>query len=238
MKSQTHDKQGHRLMTLEIEQMLSLQEKINTKVHTNWREQRFPWYRAIWTESAELLDQFGWKWWKHQEIDWNQVQLELIDIWHFGLSDMLQSLPTQASSADQNSRFTQLSHSIAESYLDMPVPSDSTAEQFRTAIEHFASITITTQHFAPLPFYRLMHLANLPMQVLFIQYVGKNALNHFRQVNGYKTGEYQKFWQGKEDNEHLSDVINELTERGATIANLYDTVYESLDKRYQNPETA
>ena len=41
------------------------------------------------TVTVELLDHFGWKWWKLQPGDLDQVRLELVDIWHFGLSDLL-----------------------------------------------------------------------------------------------------------------------------------------------------
>lgn len=34
----------------------------------------------FWTECAELMDHIGWKWWKKQEIDIEQAQIELIDI--------------------------------------------------------------------------------------------------------------------------------------------------------------
>ena len=69
--------------------MLNLQDSMNTRVHPEWRTQGYEWYRAIWVECAELMDHYGWKWWKKQQPDWEQVKLELIDIWHFGLSDLL-----------------------------------------------------------------------------------------------------------------------------------------------------
>jgi len=78
-------------MKQQIALMLTLQDEMNTKVNSDWREQGFEWYRAIWVECAEMLDHYGWKWWKAQAPDMPQVELELIDIWHFGLSDLLQS---------------------------------------------------------------------------------------------------------------------------------------------------
>ena len=72
-----------------IKEMLDLQNKINEKVHPHWREQNFEWYRAIWVECAELLDHYGWKWWKKQSPNQAQIELELVDIWHFGLSILL-----------------------------------------------------------------------------------------------------------------------------------------------------
>ncbi|MCU7958424.1 MAG: dUTP diphosphatase, partial [gamma proteobacterium symbiont of Bathyaustriella thionipta] len=49
--------------------MLSLQDSMNTRVDENWRQAGFAWYRAIWVECGELMDHYGWKWWKHQQPD-------------------------------------------------------------------------------------------------------------------------------------------------------------------------
>ena len=76
-------------MKQQILTMLELQNAMNSKVNENWVEQDFAWYRAIWVECAELLDHYGWKWWKKQTPDADQVKLELVDIWHFGLSILL-----------------------------------------------------------------------------------------------------------------------------------------------------
>ena len=76
-------------MKQQISTMLDLQDSMNSKVKDDWREQNFEWYRAIWIECAELLDHHGWKWWKKQQPDVNQIALELVDIWHFGLSLLL-----------------------------------------------------------------------------------------------------------------------------------------------------
>ena len=73
-------------LTVQISAMLDMQNAMNSKVHPQWFEQNFEFYRAIWVECAEMLDHYGWKWWKHQQPDIAQVQLELVDIFHFGLS--------------------------------------------------------------------------------------------------------------------------------------------------------
>jgi hypothetical protein len=36
------------------------------------------------------------------------------------------------------------------------------------------------------------------------------VLNFFRQDNGYKEGTYRKEWNGREDNEYLVEIINDL----------------------------
>ena len=57
------------------------------------------------------------------------------------------------------------------------------------------------------------HLYNKTAEDLFYYYMGKQALTQFRQANGYKTGDYIKNWAGKEDNEHLTEML----EKGVSI---------------------
>lgn len=46
---------------------------------------------------------------------------------------------------------------------------------------------------------------------LYFQYVGKAALNRFRWNNGYADGTYVKIWDGREDNEWLTEILNQNT---------------------------
>ena len=57
------------------------------RVVADWLTRNREWYRAVWIECAELMDHYGgWKWWKASRCDVEQVMLEIVDIWHFGLS--------------------------------------------------------------------------------------------------------------------------------------------------------
>jgi hypothetical protein len=69
--------------------MLDLQNDVNRIVNPEWREAGYRWYRAAWTEAAEGLDYTQWEWWKTKKTDNSQLKLELTDVWHFGLSDLL-----------------------------------------------------------------------------------------------------------------------------------------------------
>lgn len=51
-------------------------------------------------------------------------------------------------------------------------------------------------------------------------------LNKFRQDNGYQNGTYVKIWNGKEDNEVLSQILN------SGIINM-DEIYKKLDENYK-----
>ena len=77
------------LLTEQASTMLSLQTSMNIKVDPNWVEARYPYLRAVVIEAAEAIEHHGWKWWKKQEKDLPQLQMELIDIWHFILSEIL-----------------------------------------------------------------------------------------------------------------------------------------------------
>ena len=201
-------------MKQQLTTMLHMQDAMNSKVHADWRAQEFEWYRAIWVECAELLDHYGWKWWKKQSPDMDQVILELIDIWHFGLSILL------SQSDDLNAICDDIEASFSTSV---------TAEDFRRDIESFAERTLHTQRFDISGFVCLMKGANLSFESLYEQYVGKNVLNFFRQDHGYKDGTYIKVWHGKEDNEHLVEVLNELD---SSSVGFKDQVYDALAVRY------
>ncbi len=57
----------------------------------------------------------------------------------------------------------------------------------------------------------------------------------FRQDNGYKDGSYIKQWQGREDNEHLVEILAELDSQQPTYS---DEVYQSLQQRYSAAKNA
>ena len=78
-------------------------------------------------------------------------------------------------------------------------------------------------------FMEIVEQCDMHADELYRQYVGKNVLNFFRQDNGYKEGTYKKEWQGREDNEHLVEVMNDLNLSDASFS---DNVYKGLQARY------
>lgn len=194
--------------------MLDLQDKMNCKVHPHWQEQGFEWYRAVWTECAELMDHFGWKWWKKQTPDTHQIHLEIVDIWHFGMSILLTSgKPHEELAAELEAQWSS---------------ADSTGD-FLQAVEALANDTLTSKGFSIPLFCQLMELSQFNFVQLYQQYIGKNVLNFFRQDHGYKEGSYHKLWHGKEDNEHLAEILNTL---GMECDDLQAAVYTELEARY------
>ena len=195
--------------------MLDLQDKMNTKVHPNWREQGYEWYRAAWIECAELMDHAGYKWWKHAEPDIEQIQLEVVDIWHFGMSALLVDSDDTGTLADEIAR-------------DLSATSNSSLSLLE-ASEALASACMTSGSFSTAAFLDLMCASGLSFDHLYRMYVGKNVLNFFRQDHGYKDGSYVKVWNGREDNEHLSDILSQLDADDDRFA---ETLYRGLEAAY------
>ena len=201
--------------TQQIKIMLDLQNSMNTKVNENWQQQGFEWYRAIWVECAELMDHYGWKWWKKQSPDTEQVALELIDIWHFGLSILLQT------GAKPELLCAQIEDQLV-------IATDE--KDFRLDLEKFVAATLADQQFHIALFGRLMAGIDMSFEQLYRGYVGKNVLNFFRQDHGYKDGSYRKHWHdGREDNEHLVEAVLSLD---ASKADFKDELYSALKARY------
>jgi dimeric dUTPase (all-alpha-NTP-PPase superfamily) len=196
--------------------MLTMQSSMNTRVHQDWAGQNFEWYRAIWIECGELVEHYGYKWWKKQQPDLPQVQLEVIDIWHFGLSALFQDGKSIETLAVEIERAV-----IDYKPIGMGV---------REATEALALDSLSTHGFSPTKFWELMTASGLDFESLYSAYVGKNVLNFFRQDHGYKDGSYIKNWAGREDNEHLVEVVAALDRDAADFA---DEVYKALKTRYQ-----
>ena len=74
-------------------------------------------------------------------------------------------------------------------------------------------------------------MRTLPMDLkeLFALYVGKNVLNRFRQDHGYKEGSYRKLWAGREDNEHLIEILESIS---VEPEEMFDMLYQQLEQRY------
>ena len=205
--------------TTMLDAMAKMQEAHNQQVHPQWREQGYEFYRAIWVECAELLDHFGWKWWKHQDGDLNQVKLELVDIWHFGLSDLLCR--------------DALAPNLVE-VLDVQPAAATGGEALRQAVEALAEVCLSARTFPTDRFAGVMAALPLSFDELFRLYVGKNVLNRFRQDHGYKTGTYRKLWRDREDNEHLMELLKDLNAPETAAADLY----ARLQARYREAISA
>jgi dimeric dUTPase (all-alpha-NTP-PPase superfamily) len=186
-------------MKKQIIEMLTLQSRMNEKVNPDWMIAGYPWHIAIWIECAELMDHYGWKWWKRQEPDIEQVKLELVDIWHFGLSQII------------SSEFIVTAETLLEDFELAIKEVNLDPEPFLSYIEYIAHDALNDHSFDRCSFFRAMLSIGMTLEELYKLYIGKNVLNFFRQDSGYKDGTYVKVWDGKEDNVHLMELLKTMS---------------------------
>ena len=143
-----------------------------------------------------------------------QVKLEVVDIVHFALSIRL----------EHNLPLDQTAEVIVKDF-----DNSMQAEDIRKTIECLALVTLTDQgaHFAFIA--GIMKYLDMSFDELYEIYVGKNVLNMFRQDNGYKEGTYNKVWNGREDNEYLADIMEQLN---GDSQSFQDDIYSALTQNY------
>lgn len=59
--------------------MLDMQNSMNIKINPEWIDAGYPFLRAVVVEGVEAIEHFGWKWWKAQTQDLEQLRMELVD---------------------------------------------------------------------------------------------------------------------------------------------------------------
>lgn len=194
------------LTNTQLDTMLSLQNEMNSTVNPDWLAAGYPFLRAVVVEGAEAIEHHGWKWWKKQEMDLPQVQLELVDIFHFVLSHfIIQEKGELAKARDHILALSQQADSFQLDGDKYEIGSLTLLEKLEMTVALAALKRVSIGLFAA-----MLEDCEMDWQELFKQYVGKNTLNLFRQEKGYKEGTYIKEWHGREDNEVLVDLMNKL----------------------------
>ncbi|GAA6184669.1 MULTISPECIES: dUTP diphosphatase [Alteromonadaceae] len=216
------------LSSTQLNTMLNLQAKMNQKVNAQWLTAGYQYLRAAMIEAVEGIEHHGWKWWKAQQKDLPQLQMELVDIWHFALSAIIIDFDGNIESSAETIA-SELNSGVQSVTFDGKEYAFNDQDILEN-LELMAGLCAAKRFSVPL-FIKIVEQAEMDSDELYRQYVGKNVLNFFRQDNGYKDGSYLKVWLGREDNEHLVEVLNELD---ITLHNYSDCVYQGLQKRYPN----
>lgn len=216
----------------QLRTMLEMQASMNARINPKWLEAGYPFLLAAVIEGAEAIEHRGWKWWKKQHANVEQLQMELVDIWHFALS---------AEIARNGGSIDQAADLMFGEYL---VSSDGIADQIMfdgvsyvldkidslRRLELMIGLAVS-RRFSIALFGAVLADWNMSWEELYRQYVGKNTLNFFRQDHGYKEGTYEKTWNGREDNEHLVEVMNAEDD---SAPDFRTRIYNALSSRYES----
>lgn len=188
-----------------LEYMCKIQNELNCQINPDWINAGYPWYRAAYMEAAELIDHLNWKWWKgEKEINTNQVKLELIDIFHFALSEHLNRVFAEV-------KFGCSFLDLQEGFLmdfEQGLLFERRESTLLDRVEYFLSNVLCQKSTMPKMVGWICNPLSMTFDDVFKLYIGKNVLNKFRQDNGYKEGTYRKVWRGREDNEYMMDYLD------------------------------
>ena len=231
----------------QIETMLTMQSEMNTLIGPNWREEKHQYLRAAMIETVEAIEHHGWKWWKKQEKDLPQLKMELVDIWHFALSDYLVSWNSTCHQAAiivkcELDEFEDKIYFCPDISASHDIEPDYRISECETTLDKFDLFIAccALKAFNMSLFLSIMGDVEMTQQDLFNMYIAKNVLNEFRQKNGYKEGFYVKNWNGREDNLHLEEFMDGVDSSEPNCADLlrgmlqerYKTVVKNIDECY------
>ncbi len=204
-------------------EMLQLQDKLNKKINENWKEIRTKedFARATWIECAELVDSLPWKWWKKQEADIENVQIEVVDIWHFVLSylmlehktleEIIASKSVQNFKKGINEDFTNIE--VDGAYINHYLGETDKYKKIIFLAERVAESFLKQNLDEGMFFFGLLVRNSISFDSMYLLYVGKNILNHIRQEKGYRSGGYKKEINGMEDNRYLFNIVKSIKTR-------------------------
>ena len=202
--------------------IVELQHEFNKKISVDDLDKNFNWNSAIIAESGELLDSLGFKWWKHQEPDIENVKVEAIDLLHFVISEYIQIY----------SQFYSIGKSIDEtvedfeSYFTEKSLYDDFSQKNIDKLIDYLNYDQYGRFFIMKQIFKFLDMSN---EEVYISYITKNCLNKFRQDNGYKKGTYDKYWNEKEDNVVALEVAKGIGAKDS----LFEELYSSLEFIYE-----
>jgi dimeric dUTPase (all-alpha-NTP-PPase superfamily) len=205
-------------MTNIFKTMVELQHKFNEQTIKNYLSKNLNWNSAIIAESGELLGSLGYKWWKKQVPDMDNVKVEAIDLLHFVISDAIQLFYNYSGEIDLNliAGTFEDHFNNSDGYLD-GLSLNKLVDELN--YNRWNRFIIMKKIFKDL---------NMSNEDVYIAYIVKNCLNKFRQDNGYKDGSYIKDWNGREDNVVAYEIANEW---GAD-EELFEQLYLDLTTYY------
>ena len=189
------------------------------------------WKRCIYMECAEMIDSFSWKHWKNidQEPDWDNLQIEVVDVWHFIMSLAIENYANNFKGGIEDLAIN-ISQLESFSSIDVKYTSFEIQDNIIRKVENIIRLALSEEildiEVLVAEFFDLALMSGLNLETLYRLYVGKNILNQLRQDNGYKDGSYIKIWNGEEDNV----VMKRVWEEDANIKP--DALYKELTKLY------
>ncbi len=220
--------------------LLELQYKLGNKLAgADWLEDstRVDTQEALLREVVELSNSSGWApWWSKGEaqVDQENCKLEVIDILHFFMQNVLQyAYQSRVQDFEQSEvkddpipgteEFMNLIFSSIGEVMDeaSQIADDLSVQEFDAVAARQSAKLFLGDFLCMGPvtaiagFFHMAGSFGLDGNAIYAYYMAKNALNQFRKANNYKgdivgAAPYIKIWNdGREDNAHVLDFLLE-----------------------------
>lgn len=203
--------------------ILQNQDKLNETAYSlEWlsNEQTGEWdyAQAAIQELAEFTNSSWLPWWSKAERDVINCRIELVDCLHFMLSLAI----SRFNGAEEAAEVLEQAY-VVSMYTDEETVSEIDWTEVKARCKQLVhELTYGDNAEAPngcidyeeafASFFNLCHSIQFSFNQLVSLYMGKSALNQFRQDKGYKKGLYTKKWpspsgEPKEDNYFLAEFV-------------------------------
>ncbi len=214
------------LTQLQAETMLTLQAQMNAKVNPEWIKAAYPYLRAVVVEGAERWNITAGSGGRNRTATWRNCR------WSSSTSGTSRCRTSCCENRGDHieplDRAARGVESAVASRLRWHALRNRRTGPRSARLELNIGLAAARRISIPL-FAALLKDCGMEWKDLFCQYVGKNVLNFFRQDNGYKQGTYRKLWGGREDNEHLVEIMGTLNSEESTFQH---QLYSNLKDRY------
>lgn len=209
------------------QETIDIQIGFNDGVAPGWKESpKYDYWMAILDETVEVLGSKHWKWWKDSDnfgaIDWNNIEVELIDLFLFILSIAIKENSEEVIYVTLAS--AQMAHENPE--IQTPIRDEKFFDDFWE--QFLTGVSLKVLPLVVVKWVEFWFRSGGTIEKLLMQFRVKAALNNIRQEFGYGTGKYRKIWNGVEDNV----IAWKLSENITLDENTTDILTESLRGYY------
>lgn len=226
----------------QAEEIVQMQCEANhAMAGNNWKKEtdKYLFYRAGFIEAVEAIDEFKYKWWKSEEPDFSSALAELIDVLHFAVSSQIIEFGEETAikmlvNLDKNKADLMPVgvHNPKEYRHFGEIDFDKLCSVFTPIdlCEQFIVSSITKGRCDLLLLFTIFDRIGITGNEVHGQYVGKNALNMFRNDYGQKTGKYVKDWGAGHDTYFLQKYIDICIDQGVSV--VFKDTYDYLELSY------
>jgi hypothetical protein len=214
---------------------VQLQKDFNEGIAPGWQldkqHHKYDFWMAVLDETVEVLGSRHWKWWKNSnkmgEVDWDNIKVELIDIFHFLLSIAIQQ------DLDHVLFSHMVSMEISKEESPIEIRGDRFFEDFWN--DFLMAVQMKILPIACLKLVEFWYKAGGDANELFKEYRIKAALNNIRQEFGYgAANSYEKMWPDVDNGDKAEDnvIAWRLAQDVALNENTTNVITERLRNYY------